>query len=74
MQKQWIESNSAVLHHIWSKFSQSVKASLEAGEMVMTEVDETLLPRFDAEEDTKAHTAGLKCWEQEPQYATKMTT
>ena len=71
MQKEWIERNSTFLDHIWSKFSPSAKASLEAGEMIETEVDETMLPRFDTEEDTKAHVTGLKFWEQYSHSTTK---
>ena len=60
MNKQQTESNNALLDHIGSKFGQSMKTSFEEGETVTTEVDETMLPRFDIEEDMKAHVEGLK--------------
>ena len=65
MQKQWTESNSLFLNVVGSRFSQSVKASFEAGELVTTKVDESMIPRFDAEEDMNDHMADLKHWKQE---------
>ena len=65
MKKRWVESNSIFLDYIGGKFGQSVKASLQAGELIITEVDETLLPKFDTEAEMKAHVAALKYWEQE---------
>ena len=59
MQKQWIESNITFLDYVRSKFGQSSKASLNEGEMVATEVDETMLPIFDTEEIIEAHVTGL---------------
>ena len=50
---------------VGSRFSKNVKASIEAGELVVTEVDDSMLPSFDAEEDMKDHVAALKHWEKE---------
>ena len=36
-----------------------MKAYLEAGEMITTEGDETMLPIFDTEEIIEAHVTGL---------------
>ena len=52
------------LNVVGSRFGKSVKVSIEAGELVITEVDKSTLPRFDVEKDMTAHVAALKCWEQ----------
>ena len=59
MQKQCIESNNSFLDHIGSVFGHSAKVFLEEGEIVITGVDETLLPSFDTEENMKAHATRL---------------
>ena len=46
MQKQWIERNIIFLDCIAAKFIQSVKSSLVGRKLAITEVDETLLPKF----------------------------
>ena len=51
MQKLWVESNDIFLGNASAKFGQSVKVSLLSGEVVATEVDEDLIPRFDTEEE-----------------------
>ena len=71
MQKQWVESISVFLDFVGSRYGQSVKASLEAGELVVTEVDETVLRKFYTEAEMKAHVAWLKHWEQELHEQTK---
>ena len=43
MQKQWVENISVFLDFVGSRYGQSVKASLEAGELIVTEVDESIL-------------------------------
>ena len=63
--KQWVESNSLFFNVVVSRFGQSVKAYIEAGELVVTEVDKVMLARFDTEEVMKAHMETLKYWEQE---------
>ena len=65
VQRWWVESNSKFLDVIGSRYAQSVKASLEAGEVIVTEVDESLLPKFNTDDEMKAHVQGLKFWEQE---------
>jgi len=60
-----VYNSSKFLDYISGRFGQSVRASLEAGEIVVTEIDKKTLPKFDAEEEMKAHVAGLKYWEQE---------
>ena len=63
MQRQWVESFSMFLDHIGSRCGQSVKASLEAGEITVAEVDESILKKFDTEEQMKIYVASLKYWE-----------
>ena len=63
MQKQWVESASLFMDFVSSRHGQSVKASLEAGELVATEVDKKCLKKFDAEEAEKNYLLGLKHWE-----------
>ena len=56
---------------VGSRHGQSVKASLEAGELIVTEVDEGILKKFDTEADMKAYVTSLKYWEQELHTHTK---
>lgn len=65
MQKQWIESSNQFLDYAGSKYSQSARSFLEAGKIVITEVDESVLVKFETEADIKAHAATLKHWEKE---------
>ena len=55
MKKQYLEKDSSFLDGIGSKCSNSAKVFLEAGDMVVTELVETLFPRFDTEKGLKAH-------------------
>ena len=50
---------------VGSRFGQSVKASIESGELFITDVDKSMTPQFDKDEHMKAHLESLKCWEQE---------
>ena len=59
MQKLWAESNDVFLGYVSDKIGQSIKASLLSGEVVVTEVDEDLITRFDNEEKNK-HLARIK--------------
>ena len=65
MQKQWIESNSIFIDLVASKYEQSIRSSLESGEVIVTEVDKSVLIKFDTKEEMKAHIASLKYWQQE---------
>ena len=71
MQKHWIDSNAAFLDYVGVRFYQSVKASLIAGELVVTEVDESLLPRFHTKEDMKKHLEDLEYWQKELYHQTR---
>ena len=53
------------LDYVGRRFGQSVKASIEGGELVVTEIDDSVLPKFETEEDMKEHTVKLNCWEHE---------
>ena len=59
----WAESYDVFLGCVSTKFSQGIKAPLLQGEVVVTEVDEYLIPSFDAEEEEKEHLDGLRHWE-----------
>ena len=48
------------LDFVGSRYGQSVKASLEVGELIVTEVDESVLKNFDKEDEMKAHLNSLK--------------
>ena len=65
MQKQWVERNLLLLDCAGSQFGQSVKASIEERELVVTNIDASALSNFETEEDTKEHVEKLKYWEQE---------
>lgn len=45
-----MKDNTAMISHSGIKHSKNVKASLLASNLVVTEVDEDLLPRFKAQE------------------------
>ena len=62
MQKQWVEINSVFLDQIGSRFGQSAKVSIEAGELVVSEIDDSILTKFETEENMKDHVKKLKCW------------
>ena len=59
IQKEWMESNKALLNLVSSKCRQSANASLEAGELVVTEIDESLLQKANTEEEKNDHMAKL---------------
>ena len=62
IQKQWVEINSVFLDCVGSLFGQSMKTSIEGDELVVTEIDDSVLPNFETEEAIKLHVAKLKCW------------
>ena len=61
MKKQWIEINMMFLDHASRRHDQSTKSTIEAEGVIVTEVDESMLPKFDAEDGMKDHVAALKC-------------
>ena len=46
MQKQWIESNSLFLDYVGRNYGQSMRASLQAGKLIVIEVDKSILLKF----------------------------
>ena len=60
IKKQWVERNIFFLDCIGSRFGQSTRASLGAGEMVVSEVYETVISKFKTEEENKMHLEGLE--------------
>ena len=60
MQKHWVDSNRAFLTHVVNKFGQSVKASLMMGELVVTEIDKSLIPKFKMEGEEDKHLKKLE--------------
>ena len=71
MQKQWIENISVFLDFVGSEHGQSVEVSIEAGELIVAEVDESILRKFDTLKDETDRLATLKHWEQEMHAQTK---
>ena len=59
-QKQWIETNNQFLNDVASKCGQSAKSSLLTGEVVVTDVDEHMIPKFDEKKYETAHLAKMK--------------
>jgi len=59
------------MDYVGSTFGQSTKASLMEGELMVTEVDMKLLPKFVTEEAMKNHITELKYWEKELYQQTK---
>ena len=49
MQKQWLENNTKFMNHVGTKFGPSMTVSIEAKELVVTEVDPDELPIFETE-------------------------
>ena len=70
MQKMWVESNEIFLGHIFARFGQSIKVSFLSGKVMVTEVDEDLIPRFDILQEENKHLAGIKHWEQKLYHST----
>ena len=60
MQKNWVDSNRAFLNHTGNKFGQSVKSYLMTGEIVVTDIDESLLPKFKTEVEKDDHLKRLE--------------
>ena len=60
MQRMWVESNTIFLTWVVAKHSQSVKALLLVGEVVVTEVDEDAISKFDTKEAEKVCLVTLK--------------
>ena len=58
--KKWIENRGLFLDYVSSKYSQSAKVSLEAGELIINEVDEIYIKKFDTETQIKEYVAVLK--------------
>ena len=63
MQKQWVENNTKFLNHMGTKFGPSVTASIEAKDLVVTEVDPDELPMFKTEKEEIDHIVTLRHWE-----------
>ena len=60
MQKQWIESSCIFLDFVGSRHRQSIKVSLETGELVVTEVDAKHLKKFETKAEETTYLVGLK--------------
>jgi len=64
MQYRWIESNNVLLNYVGSKYGQSVRASLVAGSLIVTEVDKKLLTKFKTADDEKKYLESFVYWQQ----------
>ena len=71
MQKEWAEISTTFMNHVGSEYGQSVKVSLMAGELVVVEIDEKLLPKFKRAEEKKERFTELEFWQQEECQVTK---
>ena len=65
MQNQWAEGNAIFEKCAGSKRGQSVKVSFLAGELAVSEIGESLLPKFKTAEEKQTHLDSLYFWEQE---------
>ena len=63
MHQNWVENNVVLMDYVGNKFGQSVKVSMLAGKMIVTEVDNKLIPKFKTEEDKKMCLDELEHWE-----------
>ena len=50
------------MNYVGSKYRQSVRVSLQAGELVVMEVNETLLPKFKTVDEKKVFIGKLEFW------------
>ena len=55
MQDEWIESNDALLEHVGIKYGQSARSSLSSRRLLVSEVNDKLLPKFEMANDKKKH-------------------
>ena len=60
MKNKWMESNKALLNLVSINNGQSVNVSLDAGELVVAEVDEIILKKFETEKDKNDHISKLE--------------
>ena len=60
IQKQWVENNDFFLKYVGSKFSHSARVSLVAREVIVTEVGEDLILRFNIKANKEKNLATLK--------------
>ena len=60
IQINWMESNKVFMDYVGCTFGQSIKALLIAGELVVIEVDESLLLKFETVETKKDYLSKIK--------------
>lgn len=63
MQKKWVEIKTILLNFIAAKFGQIVRSSFTAGKVIVTEVDDSILPKFKTKEEKEDHLGNLEFWE-----------
>ena len=51
MQNHWVENNNTFTNCVRKKIGQYVKVSILEGELVVTELDDKLIPKFKIEAD-----------------------
>ena len=71
MQKNQVIVNQKYFDYVGSKYGQSAKASIIAGKLVVTEVNKSLLKKFNTKDDQKKYLASLEYWEEEEYLAVK---
>ena len=65
MQKKWVEIKSIFLECVGSNCGQSVWESLVSGDLIVAEVDESILPKFETQKEMEDYVKALKYWEQD---------
>ena len=71
MQKNWVIVNQKYLDYVGSKYGQSVKASLMAGKLVVTEIDGSTLKKFKTKDEQTKYLSTLEYWQEEEYLAAK---
>ena len=60
-----MESSVNFMDYVITILGKSEKASLDASEVIVTDVDTSIFPRFETKKAIEECVAGLKFWEQE---------
>ena len=62
IQKNWVSINEKFLDYVESKYRQSVKASLLAGQIIVTKVNKLVIKQFKIKDEQAEYLAKLKFW------------
>ena len=53
MHQNWVENNVVLMDYVGNKFGQSVKVSMLSRKMIVTEIDDKLIPKVKTEGEKK---------------------